>query len=82
MATALKAPRQWFHNGLPLACAEQFCRARPVRAPKAEHWLSARPSASKNGAATGQESERIVLPLTFHTEWLVKGLCFAHAFHG
>ena len=54
----------------PLACAEQFCRARPVRAPKAEHWLSTWPSASKNGAATGSVRERIVLPLTFHTKWL------------
>ena len=38
--------------------AKPFCRARPVRAPKAEHWLSARPSASKNAAATGTVSER------------------------
>ena len=65
MATALKAPRQWFHNGLPLACAEQFCRVRPVRAPKAEHWLSTWSSASKNVPATGTVRERIVFPLTF-----------------
>ena len=52
---------------------QQFCRARPVRAPKAEHWLSARPSASKNAAATGMVREREAFPLTFHTQWLVKG---------
>ena len=56
--------------------AQQFCRARPVRAPKAEHWRIAWPSASKNGAATGTVRERIALSLTFHTQWLVKGSCF------
>ena len=55
--------------------AQQFCRARPVRAPKAEHWLSARPSASKNAAATGMVREREVFPFTFHTQWFVKGTC-------
>ncbi len=35
-----------------------FCSARPVRAPKEEQWQSTWPSASKNGAATGQVSER------------------------
>jgi len=45
------------------------------RAPKAEHWLSAWPSASKNAAATGMVRERCMLPLTFHTQWLVKGSC-------
>ena len=53
--------------------AQQFCRARPVRAPKEVHWLSAWPSASKNGAATGMVREREAFPLTFHTQWLVKG---------
>ena len=52
---------------------QQFCRARPVRAPKAGHWLSAWPSASKNAAATGTVSERFSLPLPFHPQWLVKG---------
>ena len=56
--------------------AQQFCRARPVRAPKGEHWRSAWPSASKNGAATGTVREKIALPLTFHTQWLVKGSRF------
>ena len=50
--------RQW-------PSAEQFCRARPVRAPKAEHWLSTWSSASKNVPATGTVRERIVFPLTF-----------------
>ena len=47
-----------------------------MRAPKAEHWRIAWPSASKNGAATGTVRERIALSLTFHTQWLVKGSCF------
>ena len=55
--------------------AQQFCRARPVRAPKAAHWRSAWQSASKNGAATGTVRERIALSLTFHIQWLVKGSC-------
>jgi len=56
--------------------AQQFCRAHPVRAPKAGHWLSAWPGASKNGATTGTVRESWMLPLAFHTQWLVKGSCF------
>ena len=56
--------------------AEQFGRARPVRAPKEVHWLSAWRSASKDAAATGMVRERFSLPLPFHPQWHVKEPCF------
>ena len=64
---------EWQSNRLAIGSTRSSFAGR---APKAEHWLSARPSASKNAAATGMVRERKVFPLTFHTQWLVKGPCF------
>ena len=47
-----KAPRQWRSRRIAHApCANRFAVRAPVRAPKAEHWQSTRPSASKNLSA-------------------------------
>ena len=56
-----KPPRQWIAFVLPLACAQQFCSARPVRAPKEGKMLRIRQSASKNVPATGKDWERIAI---------------------
>ena len=56
------APRpshEWQSNCFAIGLVRRSLAVRaPVRAPKAEHWQSAWPSASKDGPATGAVGER------------------------